>query len=322
MRPFFLYSGHTAADRCIRNSLCHRGAGSGVQGAGDDVLFAQTVGSSQVRQGHGGCQLHFLINIRCPDIKSATENTGESQYIVDLIGIIGPACGNDPHTRCLGILREDLRGGIGTCKNDRIPVLLGTQMVAKGLNLPDVTLVGVLDADLSLYTDSFRAAETTFNMLTQVVGRAGRGDTAGQAVIQTMNPEHRVITLAANQDYESFYELELGMRKLQGCPPFGDIAVVTFTGQDEAAVLRGAVKFRDSLAACMKQPNMSAEQCTVLGPAPCPVPKINYNFRYRLTLRCQMTRPVRLMLAQLLRLFQQDRQHRGVNAWVDVNGFD
>ena len=207
-------------------------------------------------------------------------------------------------------------------KNDRIPVLLGTQMVAKGLNLPDVTLVGVLDADLSLYTDSFRAAETTFNMLTQVVGRAGRGDTAGQAVIQTMNPEHRVITLAANQDYESFYELELGMRKLHGCPPFGDIAVVTFTGQDEAAVLRGAVKFRDSLAACMKQPNMSAEQCTVLGPAPCPVPKINYNFRYRLTLRCHMTKTLRGLIAHMLRQFSMDRENRGVSAFVDINGYD
>ena len=104
-------------------------------------------------------------------------------------------------------------------KNEKVPVLLGTQMVAKGLNLPDVTLVGALDADLGLYTDSYRAAETTFNMLTQVVGRSGRGADAGRAMIQTVNPEHRVITLAAKQDYDGFYEMEIELRRIQKCPP-------------------------------------------------------------------------------------------------------
>ena len=186
-------------------------------------------------------------------------------------------------------------------KNEKIPVLIGTQMVAKGLNLPDVTLVGVLDADLSLYTDSYRAAETTFNMLTQVVGRAGRGDTAGRAMIQTMVPEHQVITMAAKQDYDGFYELELGMRRIQNCPPFGDIATVTFTGQEEGRVLRGAVKFRDSLHACLQQPDYAGETCTALGPAPCPVPKINYNYRYRLTLRLRATRNLTRLLGHILR---------------------
>ena len=106
-------------------------------------------------------------------------------------------------------------------QENRTPVLLGTQMVAKGLNLPEVTLVGVLDADLSLYSESFRAAETTFNMLTQVVGRAGRGETAGQAVVQTLVPEHPVLNLAAQQDYDSFYELEIRLRQSLGNPPFG-----------------------------------------------------------------------------------------------------
>ena len=207
-------------------------------------------------------------------------------------------------------------------KNDRVPVLLGTQMVAKGLNLPDVTLVGVLDADLSLYTDSFRAAETTFNMLTQVVGRAGRGDTPGRAMIQTLVPEHKVINLAANQDYDGFYEMEIGLRKLQCCPPFGDLAEVTFIGQEEGRVLHGAVKFRDSLRALLQTPQYMGENCTVLGPAPCAVPKINYNFRYRLTLRCRMTKQLRLLLAHLLRQFSQDRENRGVSAFADVNGFD
>ncbi len=207
-------------------------------------------------------------------------------------------------------------------QNEKVPVLIGTQMVAKGLNLPNVTLVGVLDADLSLYTDSYRAAETTFNMLTQVVGRAGRGEIAGRAMIQTMVPEHKVIKLAAAQDYDGFYDLEIGLRYVQKCPPFGDLATVTFTGQEETKVLRGAVKFRDSLTSCLKLREYTQETCTVLGPAPCSVPKINYHFRYRLSLRCNMTRQLRLLLAHLLRQFSQDRENRGVTAYIDVNGFD
>ena len=207
-------------------------------------------------------------------------------------------------------------------KENRIPVLIGTQMVAKGLNLPDVTLVGVLDADLSLYTDSFRAAETTFNMLTQVVGRAGRGDSAGQAIVQTMVPEHKVLTLAASQDYEGFYELESQLRRIQGMPPYGDVVQITVTGEEETRVLRGAVKFRDSLIACLEQNEYKSEQCAVLGPAPCPVPKINYNFRYRLTLRCRLTKPLRALIGHLLRQFAKDPQNRGISAFADVNGYD
>ena len=207
-------------------------------------------------------------------------------------------------------------------KEAKVPVLIGTQMVAKGLNLPDVTLVGVLDADLSLYTDSFRAAETTFNMLTQVVGRACRGDSAGQAIIQTMVPEHKVLALAASQDYEGFYELESQLRQIQGMPPYGDVAQITVIGEEETRVLRGAVKFRDSLIACLGQKEYQSEQCAVLGPAPCPVPKINYNFRYRLTLRCRMTKPLRALLGHLLRQFAKDPQNRGISAFTDVNGYD
>lgn len=202
------------------------------------------------------------------------------------------------------------------------PVLIGTQMVAKGLNLPKVTLVGVLDADLGLYMNHYCAAETTFNMLTQVVGRAGRGDLGGQAVVQTMLPEHKVINLAAKQDYDSFYDLEINMRRIQQCPPFGDIAHITFSGMDEAALLHGCVKFRDSLRNCLKAPDYASERCDILGPAPCPVPKINYHFRHRLTLRCRMTRPLRALLAHLLRQFSMDRENRGVSAFIDVNGFD
>ena len=207
-------------------------------------------------------------------------------------------------------------------QKENVPVLLGTQMVAKGLNLPKVTLVGVLDADLSLYTGGYRAGETTFNMLTQVVGRAGRGDTPGRALIQTLVPDHQIIKLAAKQDYDGFYDLEIGLRRVQSLPPFGDQVIVTFSGEEETAVLRGAVKFRDSLTGCMKAPQYAGEHCMVLGPAPCPVPKINYHFRYRLTVNCGLTRNLRLLLSSLLRQFAQDRANRGVSAFIDVNGFE
>lgn len=207
-------------------------------------------------------------------------------------------------------------------EKENIPVLLGTQMVAKGLNLKNVTLVGVLEADLSLYTGGYRAGETTFNMLTQVVGRAGRGDAPGRAIIQTLVPNHQIIRLAAAQDYENFYRLELELRRVQNAPPFGDIAALVLTGPEETAVLRGAVKLRDSLNACLAGPEYRQEKCTVLGPAPCVVPKINYHFRYQLTLRCHMTRPLRLLLAYLLQQFSKDKANRNVTVFVDVNGFE
>lgn len=201
-------------------------------------------------------------------------------------------------------------------REEKIPVLIGTQMVAKGLDLPDVTLVGVLDADLSLYMDSYRAAETTFDMLTQVVGRAGRGESEGRALIQTMVPEHKIIGLAAKQDYDAFYELEIELRRVTNAPPFVDVATFTFVGENEAAVLRGAAIFRDSLRRCV------SEEAVLLGPAPCPVMKINYNFRYRLTLRCKLDRQLRQLIGHLLRQFQKDKANRGVSAFVDVNGYE
>ena len=175
---------------------------------------------------------------------------------------------------------------------------------------------------MSLYSGSYRAAETTFNMLTQVVGRAGRGELPGRAVIQTMVPQHRVIDLASRQDYDGFYKMEIELRRIQNCPPFGDFVTVTFLGQEEARVLRGAAKFRESLNACLQQPDYAGESCQVLGPAPCAIPKINYNFRYRLTLRGKLTQKLRNLIAHMLRQFMTDSQNRGVSAFADVNGFE
>jgi primosomal protein N' (replication factor Y) len=206
-------------------------------------------------------------------------------------------------------------------QREKLPILLGTQMVAKGLNLPRVTLVGVLDADLSLYSSSYRAAETTFNMLTQVVGRAGRGDLPGMAMIQTMVPEHQVLLLAAQQDYDGFYQLEIALRRHQLYPPFAQLLTVTFTGQEEALVLQGAMKFRGALGSWLQSVDCGQEYA-LLGPAPCPVPKINYHYRFRLTLRCKLDKQLRGVIAHLLRQFAKDKEVRGVTAYADIDPLD
>ena len=126
-------------------------------------------------------------------------------------------------------------------------------MVTKGLNFPKVTLVGVLDADSALYVENYRASETAFSMITQVAGRSGRGEEEGLALIQTMTPENAVISMAARQDYDGFYALELPLRQLRGCPPFADLIMITFSGLQEQNVLDGAVYFREMLTAALPQ---------------------------------------------------------------------
>jgi len=269
------------------------------------------------------CGFSQSVSQRCPDcggpLKPVGTGTQKVQEQLQSLFPDMPVIRMDADTVNAANTHEKI---LNRFEQEKIPVLVGTQMVAKGLNLPKVALVGVLDADMSLYAGSYRAAENTFNMLTQVVGRAGRGEIAGEALIQSLVPENRVLQLAANQDYEGFYEMEIQMRRVQQLPPFADVASVTFLGQDEGRVLRGAAKFRDSLNGCLRQTAYLREECEVLGPAPCAVPRINYNYRYRLTLRCKMTQPLRELIAHLLRQFSQDSANRGVSAFADVNGYE
>ena len=207
-------------------------------------------------------------------------------------------------------------------ETEKIPILLGTQMVSKGLDFENVTLVGVLDADMSLYVSNYRAAETTFSLITQVAGRAGRGEKEGLALIQTMTPEHPVIRLAAKQDYDAFYEVEIAIRQLHGCPPFQDLFFLTFTGLYEDQVVQAAMRFRNRLRAQLQSQAFAGCPATLLGPAPCAVAKINYTYRYRLTLAAKNSKPLRLLLAQELCIFAKEKQNRGVNAYADVNSYD
>ena len=228
-----------------------------------------------------------------------------------------------------GILRMDAdttAGGheeiLQTFERERVPILLGTQMVAKGLDFENVTLVGVLSADISLYVDNYRAAERTFSLLTQVVGRAGRGGKTGRAVIQTYTPGNDVIRCAARQDYDAFYESEIRMRRLRRYPPFADLFTVTVSGTEEGRVLRAAVSVRETLRQLCRRPELAAGEPEVLGPAPAPVVKVNNRFRYRCTLVEKNDKATREMLAWLQKDFAKDSANRGMNLFVDHNAAD
>ena len=228
-----------------------------------------------------------------------------------------------------GILRMDAdttAGGheeiLQTFERERVPILLGTQMVAKGLDFENVTLVGVLSADISLYVDNYRAAERTFSLLTQVVGRAGRGGKTGRAVIQTYTPGNDVIRCAARQDYDAFYESEIRMRRLRRYPPFADLFTVTVSGTEEGRVLRAAVSVRETLRQLCRRPELATGEPEVLGPAPAPVVKVNNRFRYRCTLVGKNDKATREMLAWLQKDFAKDSANRGMNLFVDHNAAD
>ena len=161
-------------------------------------------------------------------------------------------------------------------QSEKIPILLGTQMVTKGLDFPDVTLVGVLAADISLNIDDFRAAERTFGQITQVCGRAGRGDVQGRAIVQTYQPEHYAIAYAQNHDYENFYENEINIRKQLKNPPFNDLVLIMMQGEKEEAVIKELGRIANRLR---------NRGLSVMGPVPAPYSRIKNKYRWRIILR-------------------------------------
>lgn len=207
-------------------------------------------------------------------------------------------------------------------EKEQIPILLGTQMVARGLDFENVTLVGALLADASLYIDHYRAAERMFSLLTQVVGRAGRGSRQGRAVIQTYQPDSDVIRSAAAQDYRRFYETEIRIRRARWFPPFADLFTLTVSGVEEQAVLLSALKVRDTLRNLFFTPEFAETRPEILGPAPAPVLRVNARYRYRVLLVCRNERPVRERLAWLSAEFLRDRATRGLLLSVDCDGED
>lgn len=204
-------------------------------------------------------------------------------------------------------------------EKEKIPILLGTQMVAKGLDFDTVTLVGVLAADQSLYVDHYRAAERTFVLLTQVVGRAGRGASLGRAVIQTYTPENEVLLDAAAQDYESFFRREIGLRRIRREPPFADEVILTVTGTEEEAVRRACVQVRDSLRLAAGKAPYDEMELEILGPAPAGVVKVNNRFRYRITVVGKCSAPVRRLLAAYMKEFAKRKENRTLHIFAECN---
>ena len=253
---------------------------------------------------------------RCPECGGMLRYQGAgTQHVVEELGTLFPT---------VPVLRMDTdsvapegshRKLFERFVNERIPILVGTQMVAKGLNFENVTLVGVLSADQSLYCGDYRAGERTFSLLTQVIGRSGRFSRPGRAVIQTFTPDNPVIRLAAEQNYDGFYRRELELRRLSGSPPFADLFVLTVTGRDEEAVLRCCADLRAVLADRLRD-NPSVR---VLGPAPLPVARVNQVWRYRVTLACPEGKDVRRLVSAAVIGCSRNSNYHGVRVYADFD---
>lgn len=225
------------------------------------------------------------------------------------------------------VLRLDTDSTMGKYSHERklaafasgnYDILIGTQMVAKGLDFPNVTLAGVLNADTMLYSDDFRSYEKTFSLLTQVVGRSGRGKEKGRAVIQTHTPDNPVIYLAAEQNYEAFYRSEIEIRRGMLYPPFADICLIGFVGANHDDVRDKAAEFSKSLAETAKL-RYSHIPMRVLGPSPSAVTKVNRKYRYNIIIKCRDNRETRSLITLLLCEFGRKNRSKGVRIFADMN---
>ena len=204
-------------------------------------------------------------------------------------------------------------------ENHEYDIMLGTQMIAKGLNFPDVTLVGVISLDKALFTGDFKSYERTFSLLTQVVGRSGRGDKPGSAYIQTFVPEHYVLNLAAQQNYDEFYEEEIALRKSLTYPPYCDICVIGFSAPMESKAI-GASKFVTSVIGEYLKSHKVSFPLRAIGPAPCTLEMINNKYRYRLILKTRNCHEFRDMIRFVLDEFYKNADFRTVRIFADING--
>jgi primosomal protein N' (replication factor Y) len=202
-------------------------------------------------------------------------------------------------------------------RNKEADILYGTQMVAKGLDFPDVTLVGVVLADAVLYMNDFRAGERTFSLITQLIGRAGRGGKSGKAIVQTYNPDHQVLKLAITQDYERFFESEIALRRAVVFPPFCEIAVFSISSKDEKALLESAKKL-DSMYMAMKEEKYPSLTALKFGPFKEGIYKINGMFRQKLVVKYRECAEAREMFSALITNFNASVPEN-VRLEADVN---
>ena len=199
---------------------------------------------------------------------------------------------------------------LGDFRTGKIDILVGTQMIAKGLDFPNVTLIGVLNADTSLHMPDFRAGERTFQLLTQVAGRAGRGEVPGEVIIQTFTPFHAAVQAARRLDYEGFCDKEMEYRQELGYPPFGHLVCVAVKGVVRERVEAAVERFAEALRPLLPASVIPA------GPAPAPLERAKGQYRFQLILRAPLTRTILDALKPALRNF---RWPSGVSASVDVD---
>ena len=182
-------------------------------------------------------------------------------------------------------------------------ILIGTQMIAKGFDFPLVTLVGVLAADMTLYSSDYHSAERTFQLITQVAGRAGRADKEGLVLVQTYSPDHYCIQKASEQDYEGFYRNEITARKLMDCPPFTHLAQILLSGSKEEVVRQGAARLAHLMARYAQ-----GRPIEVLGPSPATLGRINNVFRWKLLVKCKQEERLRSFADYCLAQFLQEEK--------------
>lgn len=198
-------------------------------------------------------------------------------------------------------------------------IMVGTQMIGKGLDFPDVTLVGILSIDKALFSGDFRSYERTFSLITQVAGRSGRGGKKGRAYLQTFMPDHYVLNLAAQQNYKGFYDEEIALRKTLIFPPVCDVCVIGVSSVSDSAASQAAAAVLQIIKDVIASDKVSFP-LRVLGPAPSGIAKVNGKFRYRLILKCKNNSELRAFIRKVLLKTAEYREFSNVSIYADMNG--
>ena len=260
------------------------------------------------------CGYSQRVDESCPDCGGTLKYVGTgTQHVEEQLHELFPGVGvlrMDTDTVTPAGSHEKL---FDQFRNENIPIMVGTQMVTKGLNFENVTLVGVISADQSLYCGDYRAGERTFSLITQVVGRSGRGAKPGRAVIQTFTPENQTIKQAAMQDYEAFYQSEIQLRRLQNAPPLCDLFSVTASGLDEEQVLKTMHYIKRWLSELL----CDSPGTVVLGPAPLSVVKVNNRYRYRVNICCTASGSIRKIISHVVMECSKDKRFKGVSLFAE-----
>ena len=213
--------------------------------------------------------------------------------------------------------KEDYRRVLDAFKHGEIDILIGTQMIAKGLHFPNVTLVGIIYADMALHQPDFRAGERTFQLLTQVAGRAGRGDIEGEVFVQAFTPFHPAIQYSRRHDFNGFFDQELEFRKQLNYPPFSRVALLTLKGRNEDKVKFSAEHLKRELEKLFKSEGMAGLK--ISGPAPAPLPRAENLYRYQIMLR---TRAMTKLSQSLAKITQTLTLPDDVSLAVDIDPVD